>query len=146
MIFDTTYRDKRKLLAIAEVCGEPYGFFEKMRMGGIGSQKFIVRSASPEIEEQVCQQFNLKHCNIELRKKGIVVRFGSFNRNFAWTIPYHHLNLVKNHAQLTIYSSSMFINVADAHGGQIDRTFLHKLLELKAEQVLRRYEDNGHRC
>ena len=144
MIFDTTYQRRRVRAAITEVTGRPFNLFERIRLKGIGSQKLLVRSSSPEIEERVCRKFNLKHCNIELRRKGIIIRFGSFSQTFAWTIPYRELSVVRNCGQLTIYSKDgHFMSVTDAHGGKIDATFLNKMMQFKAEQDLRSYEEKG---
>ncbi|MDX1479871.1 MAG: hypothetical protein R3301_19305 [Saprospiraceae bacterium] len=131
--------------AINEMVGRPYGILDRLRMKGIGSQKLQIRSASPEIEERVCQKFNLKHCNVELRRSGLIVWFGSFARTFAWAIPYPDLQIVKNGTQLTIYGGGHFMNVADAHGGRFDETFFQKLVDYKAEQVLTTFEQRGPR-
>ncbi|MDX1407390.1 MAG: hypothetical protein R3330_04635 [Saprospiraceae bacterium] len=145
VIYDTTYRDKRIQQEIDERAGKPFGFLQRLRMKGIGSPRMHIRSASPEIQERLCQKFNLKHCNLELRRRAVIVWFGSFARTFAWVIPYPELSMVKNGVQLTIYGGGHFMNVADAHGGQIDHEFFGKLLEFKAEQLLTSFEARGRK-
>ena len=142
MIFDTTFRDKRIETAITDLAGERFNLIQRWRIKGTGSQKFFVRSSSPEIDEKVCRKYQLKHCNIELRKQGVVLHFGSFARTFVWAIPYRQLDLEKNCSQITIYSGAHFMTIADAYGGAIDNQFLSKLHYLKAEQVLQSFEEH----
>lgn len=65
----SSQRKENKNLIKAKV-GEPFGLFERIKMRGIGSQKFISSSSNKEIEALFDEQTGLNHCNIELRKKG----------------------------------------------------------------------------
>ena len=143
MIFDTTYKNKRINTEIEKHVGKPFGLLERFRMKGIGSQKFLIESSSDEIDTMVCRKHNLRHCNIELRNQGLIVRFRSMGNSFAWVIPYWQLNLYQNSGQLSIYGSGHHMKVVDAYGGQIDRAFLKKILELRAEILLQSYEQSG---
>ena len=83
---------------------------------------------------------NPDQCNVELRPKGVIVRFRSLLESFALVIPYYKLTVYKGHLAIySIYRDHYFIKVqADTKAAQ---KFFRKLLDYKADNAPTSIED-----
>lgn len=90
----------------------------RWKMRGIGSEKLIISSTSVDIYNLLVLDHNTNTCNIELRPKGIIVRFRSLLETYGLIIPYYKLKLYKGKAkEYSIYRDNQFIKVvADRKG------------------------------
>ena len=84
--------------AIGALVGPPFKLSQRWQLGGIGSPKLIISQSSIEIHNLLVLDHNTNSCNIELRPKGIIVRFRSLLETYALIIPYYKLQLYKGKA------------------------------------------------
>ncbi len=109
-------------------------------MNGIGSPKLFITEASVEIRNLLILDNNLDSCNIEIRPKGIILRFRSLLETYALVIPYYKLSVYKGDIAIySIYRDNYFIKVkADTKAIQ---KFFRKLMDFKADNTPTSIED-----
>ncbi|WP_228234994.1 hypothetical protein [Allomuricauda sp. M10] len=134
MLLNVSYSDKNITKKIDEAVGKPFPLRERFAMGGIGSPKLFITEASVEIHNLLILDNNLDTCNIELRPKGIIIRFRSLLETFGLIIPYYKLNLYKGDmAVYSIFMDHHFIKVrSDSMAVQ---KFFRKLLDHRADNL-----------
>ena len=103
-------------------------------MGGIGSPKLFITETSIDIRNLLILDNNIDCCNIEMRPKGIIVRFRSLLETFALVIPFYKLTIYKgNFAIYSIYRDTHFIKIkSDTKAIQ---KFFKKILDYKVENA-----------
>ncbi|MBT8308581.1 MAG: hypothetical protein KJN85_16695 [Maribacter sp.] len=140
MLLNVSYNDNEITRKINTEVGKPFTLKERWAMGGIGSPKLFITAASIEIRNLLILDNNVDSCNIELRPKGIIVRFRSLLETFALVIPYYKLTIYKgDFAVYSIYKDNHFIKVrSDMKAIQ---KFFKKLMEYKAENAPTSIED-----
>lgn len=98
--------------AIGALVGPPFKLSQRWQLGGIGSPKLIISQSSIEIHNLLVLDHNTNSCNIELRPKGIIVRFRSLLETYALIIPYYKLQLYKGKAsEYSVYMDQYFVKV-----------------------------------
>lgn len=132
MLVNVSYNNPEITRKVDDLVGKPFSLKERWRLGGIGSPKLIIRETSVEIRNLLLLDNNRDTCNIELRPKGIILRFRSLLETFALIIPYYKLTLYKGDlAVYSVYKDHHFVKVeADTKAVQ---KFFVKLLGQKAE-------------
>jgi hypothetical protein len=81
-------------------------------MNGIGSSNLRVLGCNSEIENLLNLDNNDNRCNIEIRKKGIIVRFRALLETYALIIPFYKLKLFKGESSVySIYIDNYYIKV-----------------------------------
>ncbi len=140
MLLNVSYNNKEITRKIDEEVGKPFPLKERWAMGGIGSPKLFITETSLEIHNLLILDNNLDSCNIEIRPKGIIVRFRSLLETFALVIPFYKLTLYKgDFAVYSIYRDHYFIKVrSDTKAIQ---KFFKKLLNYKADTAPTSIED-----
>ena len=131
MLRNVSYNNKEIKREIQDAVGNSYTLIERLRKGGVGSQRLLIFEASREIQDLLDLDNNLNHCNIELREKGIIVRFRSILNTYGWIIPFYRLSLFKNAGHLAIYAEDQFIKIRPAHNEKLNNNFFKKLIGLK---------------
>lgn len=132
MLVNVSYKNEVLYKKIDKEIGKSYALKERMQMGGIGSPKLIITSSSIQIYNLLILDNNQDSCNIELRPKGIIVRFRSLLETFALIIPYYKLALHKNRGQeYAIHIDNYYIKVATKTREAHD--FMKKIIRLKTE-------------
>jgi len=129
MILNISYQSKSQERDINDHVGLSYTFWESLKMGGSGSQKLIINDCHEIFDPYLKQLHSTKHCNIELRPKGIGLRFRYKLEAIGWFIPY--TDLIYNHEaynlklqdQLTGY----FMNLKASHRNRINLRFMDKM-------------------
>ena len=133
MLVNVSYNNPELTRKVDNSVGKPFPLKKRWAMGGIGSPKLFITECSKEIRNLLLLDNNLNTCNIELRPKGIILRFRSLLETYALVIPYYKLSIYKG--DLGIYSVHMdhyFIKVqADTKAIQ---KFFVKMLGYKADQ------------
>lgn len=99
MLFYTSYTNKDYIRESNHTVGKSFSFIEKIKIGGIGSSRFVMEELSVKLQPKHMQSLALNYANIELRPKGIIIHFANRLNRYSWIIPYYHL---------VIYSSQMF--------------------------------------
>lgn len=132
MLVNVSYNNKEITRKVDEEVGQPFTLKERWAMGGIGSPKLFITEASIEIRNLLVLDHNLDSCNIELRPRGIILRFRSLLETFALVIPFYKLTIYKgDFAVYSIYRDHYFIKVrSDTKAIQ---KFFRKLLDYKAD-------------
>ena len=140
MLINVSYNNKETTRKVDEQLGKPFILKERWAMDGIGSPKLIITDTSIEIRNLLILDNNRDTCNIELRPKGIIVRFRSLLETFALVIPYYKLSLYKGEASVySIYRDHHFIKVeSDTKAVQ---KFFKKIITYKADNAPTSIED-----
>ena len=132
MILNVSYNNRDSKDKIIEQVGRPFRFLEKIREGLYGSQRFLIMESSPEIEKLLNLDNNLNHCNIELRRKGIILRFRSILNTYGWVIPFDALEIYRYSSHYAIFAGEQYVKIRPAHREPMNHAFFKKLNGLKA--------------
>lgn len=133
MLFKYSYYSKKTEEEIHELVGKSIGFMDRIKMGGIGSQRFLVQEADSEITALLSKQNMAPSTNIELRPKGIIMSFRIKLDNWVLVLPYRKLSIFKSAKELTIHQDHWKLKLSPVNNAGLDLKFFHKLLKLKAE-------------
>ncbi|TFG74044.1 MAG: hypothetical protein E4H26_08785, partial [Flavobacteriales bacterium] len=95
MLVNVSYNNKEITRKVDDEVGRPFTLKERWAMGGIGSPKLFITEASIEIQNLLLLDNNLDTCNIEMRPKGLIVRFRSLLETFALVVPYYKVSVYK---------------------------------------------------
>ena len=113
MLINISYNDPKQKQQIDDAVGQPFRLTERWKLGGIGSPKLEINSTSLEIHNLLVLDHNINSCNIELRPKGIILRFRSLLETYGLVIPYYKLKVYKGQAQeYSMYKDHFCIKVA----------------------------------
>lgn len=139
MILNTTHLNKKTKKIIADFIGDEFSFFEKLKLGGIGSYKMMIDDSSSAIEKKLNHNQGIDYCNIELRKKGIMVHFqdSNYEKN-SWLIPFYKLVIYKTE-RFSIYSDTTFLKLIINKNFKLNKSFFQKIGKLK-EDYLKKYQ------
>ncbi|MCL6272481.1 hypothetical protein M3P19_00590 [Muricauda sp. 2012CJ35-5] len=132
MLLNVSYTDCEITRKIDAEVGKPFTLKERWNMNGIGSPKLHILDCSLEIRNLLILDNNMDTCNIEMRPKGIVIRFRSLLETYGLIIPYYKLKLYKgDFAAYSVHRDQYFIKVrSDTKAIQ---KFFKKLLDYKAD-------------
>ena len=112
MLLNISYNDEEVKKKIEKTVGKPFSLQKRWKIGGIGSPKLLIDSSSLDISNLLILDQNIDQCNIELRPKGIIVRFRSLLETYGLIIPYYKLKIYKGKANIySIYRDNYFIKV-----------------------------------
>ena len=140
MLLNISYNDPTIKRKIEKAVGRPFSLQQRWKLGGIGSQKLMINSASIDIHNLLILDNNLKSCNLEIRPLGIIVHFRSLLETYGLIIPYYKLKLYKGKAkEYSIYIDKHYIKIfADS---QKIHDFFKKVGTQKSLQVPPYLED-----
>lgn len=112
MLLNVSYNDPSQKKSIDQEVGRTFSLKKRWSLGGIGSKKLIINSASIDIHNLLILDQNINTCNIELRPKGIIVRFRSLLETYGLIIPYYKLKIYKGKSQeYSIYLDHYFVKI-----------------------------------
>lgn len=140
MLLNVSYNNGEITRKINLEVGKPFTLKERWAMGGIGSPKLFITETSIEIRNLLILDNNIDCCNVEIRPKGIIVRFRSLLETFALVLPYYKLTLFKGDLAIyTIYRDNHFIKIrSDTKAIQ---KFFKKILDKKVQNAPTSIED-----
>jgi len=140
MLVNVSYNNRDLTKKIDNEVGKPFTLKERWAMNGIGSPKLFITETSMEIGNLLLLDNNLKCCNVEMRPKGIIVRFRSLLETYALVIPYYKLSIYKGDLAIySIFRDHYFIKVkSDTKAIQ---KFFKKMLNFKADNLPTSIED-----
>ncbi len=130
MILETTLQEKETLQLINTNVGSPYSFWQRIKMGGIGSKRMMVEKASPHFDTYLSMTEDLTYANIELRPKGILVHFNKRLRQFIWLIPYTDLQIVIQ-PEFRIEAQDVFLQFEANRYLNENKVFIENIIELQ---------------
>ncbi len=112
MLLNISYNDPKQKKEIDDIVGKPFSLQNRWKMGGIGSGKLLISSASIDIHNLLILDNNINSCSIEIRPMGIIVRFRSLLETYGLIIPYFKLKLYKGKSKIySIYKDEYYIKV-----------------------------------
>lgn len=131
MLVNVSYKNPDLEKEIDAEVGQAYSLMKRIKMGGNGSPKLWVNECSKEIDELFSLDHNNNTCNIELRPRGIIIRFRSLLETFALVIPYYKLSIYKGSSfEYSVYRDQHFMKIkSDQEPVQV---FFRKLIKKKA--------------
>lgn len=133
MLVNVSYKDRKLTDRINEIVGKPYNLIERFQHKGIGSPKLQITACSMDIHHLLILDQNLNTCNIELRPRGIILRFRSILETFALVIPYYKLSLYKGKSEeYSLYKDHHFVKI-NAKKQEVHE-FMYKMLKIKNDQ------------
>ncbi len=116
-IFNVSYNDPKVERAVNSICGEAFGFWASIRMGGTGSQRFQLMDGPAELLELVDRMEDRRFASLELRTGGLLFRFR--NRLEALAVPLAWNTLAEVRLGTTGASSTVDLRVRSKQGGQL---------------------------
>ena len=134
MIKNLSYNSKKINLVLLELVGRPFSFIERLKLGGIGSNKLVIADASKEIVELLRLDNNVNYCNIEIRKNGLIIRFRSLLETYGLIIPYYKLIIYKGESNIySLYKDTNYIKFfVDNKSTSL---FMKKIIRLKIDYL-----------
>lgn len=127
---DTTYFDKDHKQIFEEFVGKPYSLWESIKRGGIGSKRMIVKQVSPNLNYITNIISDINYANIELRKKGILIRISKGLKSFTWAIPFYQLVFYKSDFT-SIHAQGKFIHFNNSKTFRENKHFFQVILKEK---------------
>ena len=132
MIYNISYKDNKQIELINNSVGKPYSLVSRIKLGGVGSPKYYIKSSDKKIDSLLILDNNDNTCNIEMRPKGIIIRFRSLLETFALVIPYFKLSIFKPTGDTySIHSGENKIIIITQTENK--RKFIKRVLEQKAK-------------
>jgi len=124
MLYNVSYNNPKIERQIRDEVGSTLTLKERWKLKGSGSPKLIMTSCSIQIHNLMVLDINANVCNIEIREKGIIVRFRSLLETYALPIPFYKLTLYKGKAEeYSVYRDNYFVKVL------ADRKVIHKFFD-----------------
>ena len=106
---NVTYNNPDIKSEINLLVGKSYPLFQRFKMKGTGSPKYIITRASNTFTEKLMLDNNLNYINIEIRPGGIIVFFRSLLETIGWIIPFKKLKLKKSGKSFELRSGKNFM-------------------------------------
>ena len=135
MLLNISYNSDKNKELILSLVGKPYNIWSLIKIGKIGSPRLQIISASKEISKLLSYDNNIDWCNIELRPKGVIIRFRSLLETYGLIIPYYKLTLFKSDSnEYSFYCDTIKIKVIAKTKNSID--FIKKILIQKSRNFV----------
>ena len=112
---------------LQQIVGKPYRIWESIKIGGVGSKRMIVKQLSPNLNFITNATSDLNYANIELRKKGILIRINKGLNNFTWAIPFYQLVFYKTDFT-SIHAQGRFIQFENSKTFKENKRFFQGLV------------------
>lgn len=128
MLYDTSISDKETKREIDKRVGKPYGFFDILKHGTVGSSRMEVVEHSKLFVKVMSQRKQAVFANLSIRPNGILVIINVRLSNFSWVIPYHYLSIFKTDL-LVIHGQGEYLKLKIT--GDQNKKIIDKVLERK---------------
>lgn len=128
MIFNTTYKNTDYDIESALLIGKKFSLYERIRQGGIGSSRLLIKSISSNLNLAKLKFSEIDYGNIELRPKGIIVHFTNKLDRFSWIIPYYRL-VIYNAQFFSIHGNGGFIKFSKTMNYSQNKKFISNMIE-----------------
>ncbi len=133
MIKNISYNTLELRQQIKETVGVSFSLLTRFKLKGIGSQRYRVTEATENIRLLFDRDNAGNFCNIELRTKGIIIRFRSKQETYGWLIPYRNLTVYKSGSTFSVYDGKETLRLQAAHNAKLRGDFIRKMVRIKAE-------------
>lgn len=130
MLRNISYNNSKIKSEINNLLGNPFTILKRIKLGGIGSPKYIILQTDSKINNLLNLDNNINQCNIEIRPKGIIICFRSLLETYALTIPFYKLKMFKGKSnEYSIYKDEYFIKILAKKNNEHE--FIKKINKLK---------------
>jgi|TARA_B110000238_G_C16141407_1_gene446471 hypothetical protein len=134
MIYNRTYSDNDTENEINDLIGKSFSFLKILKLGGVGSSRFIIESASEKFLNSLNKVADINYCNIELRPKGVMVNITQQLNLHSWVIPYYKL-VIFDSQSFSIHSDGLNIKLTKDRNYRNNKSFNSKMMKLKNEYL-----------
>jgi len=134
MLFVTTYHNKDFIKTANQELGIAYSLMEKLKLGGIGSSRMVVKEMLKTKSLKRYTNQNIDYGNIELRPKGIIIHVNENQQQYSWVIPYHKLHIY-NAQYLSFHTDGNVVKFLKNKNYQKNKKFIDKILELLKNEL-----------
>ncbi|MFW5644324.1 MAG: hypothetical protein ACOCZL_00290 [Bacteroidota bacterium] len=140
---NVTYNNPDIKSEINRLVGNSYPLFQRLKMRGTGSPKYLISGASNSFMEKLMLDNNLNYISIEIRPGGIIVFFRSLLETFGWIIPFNTLKIKKNDRDFELRSGMDFMIFENNLKYNSAEKFLDKILGYKDQFNNQKSEKNA---
>lgn len=137
MLLNLSYKDPVVNDKLIAQVGKGFSLKERIKLKGIGSGRYVVVAASPNIQNLLLLDTNVNWCQIEMRPKGLVVRFRKLLDTYGFVIPYHKLSIFKTDRGYTLHKDQQFATL-QAQNEEGLKSFMDKVMIYKALHLTNR--------
>jgi len=130
MIYETTYNNQKVNEAIDLEVGGAYSFWSRIKMKGIGSQRFSIENTSRNLNPLRNEVADINYANFELRPKGLLVHVTKGLERYVWALPYYKLILFYT-SNFSIHGEGEFIRFKQNNNYNESLGFLRKVMFYK---------------
>jgi hypothetical protein len=141
MVFDTTYKNEDYNQKSLLLVGKSFSFIERIKQGGIGSSRLIIKSKSPKLDLGKLKFSEIDYGNIELRPKGVIVHYTIKLERFSWVIPYYRL-VIYNTQFFSIHANGNCIQFLKNKNYVTNKKFIDKMIAIKNDYLNLSYYDS----
>ena len=134
MIYNRTYSDNDTENEINDLIGKSFSFLKILKLGGVGSSRFIIESASEKFLNFLNKVADINYCNIELRPKGVMVNITQQLNLHSWVIPYYKL-VIFDSQSFSIHCDGLNIKLTKDRNYRNNKSFNSKMMKLKNEYL-----------
>ena len=139
MVLDTTHHNKEHKQFFDDFVGKPYGILESIKLGGVGSKRMIVNELSPNLSFITNAVADINYANIELRRKGVLIRITKGLKNFTWAIPFYQLVFYKTDFT-SIHAQGKYIHFKNSktfkENARFFKNLMHEKLKFDEQYIL----------
>ena len=130
MLRNISYNNSKIRSEINHLVGNPFTILKRIKIGGVGSPKYIISQTDSKINNLLNLDNNINQCNIEIRPNGIIICFRSLLETYALTIPFYKLKMFKGKSnEYSIYKDEYFIKILAKKNNEHE--FIKKINKLK---------------
>jgi hypothetical protein len=129
-VFDITYPNRKVDEQIEKLVGSPFGLWQKLRMGRVGSNRMEISALSADLSQYINADHYISKSSIELRPYGILVFLNRGMRNFAWVLPFYKVSIYKSKGY-SIHAEGLFVRFRNVD--KPSAKFFEDLILTKAE-------------
>ncbi|MBU2526138.1 MAG: hypothetical protein KKC03_06025 [Bacteroidetes bacterium] len=134
MLLNLSYNDPKVDAMVNETVGMPFSLKNRILLKGIGSGRFYISQASAGLLNILVLDQNVNWCNVEMRPRGIIVRFRKLLETYAFVVPYHKLTLYKTDFGYSLHKDAQFLTLQAADSKELKK-FMDKIISFKANYL-----------
>ncbi len=139
LVLDTTHHNKEHKQLFNDFVGKPYSILESLKRGGVGSKRMIVNELSPNLSFITNTVSDLNYANIELRRKGVLIRITKGLKNFTWAIPFYQLVFYKTDFT-SIHAQGKYIHFKNTktfkENARFFKNIMHEKIKFDEQYIL----------
>ena len=139
LVLDTTHHNKEHKQLFNDFVGKPYSILESLKRGGVGSKRMIVNELSPNLSFITNAVPDLNYANIELRRKGVLIRITKGLKNFTWAIPFYQLVFYKTDFT-SIHAQGKYIHFKNTktfkENARFFKNIMHEKIKFDEQYIL----------